>query len=585
MESNIDIVALLNKAYESGISVFEEEQKLKFKVAKNKKVDPQIVDLLKSNKAEILVFLNDNIDGRIAPPTAVAAIDPKQRNLWQRLPLSFAQERLWFVDQLEGSTGYHLSSILRLRKQLDRNLLELALRDLVERHEALRTVFQEEEGQAYQRVQTAQNWQLDYQELSRPSVEQEQQLMKALVFQAFDLRTDYLLRAHLIRCAPEEHLLILVMHHIAADGWSISILVNDLIELYRARQQKVQAALPELPIQYADYAIWQRTQSEELDLAKQLDWWTAQLADTELLELPADFPRPNQGHQSGRSIGFELGQALSDALEVLAQKEQSTLFMTLLAAWNILFYRYTGQKDICIGSPLANRDQAGTEGLIGLFLNTLTLRNHVQAEESFVQFLNRVKANTLAAFAHQDVPFEQIVDRVAADRRQLRNPLFRVVFTFQNTPPTPNLELGDLSISQELLTEQVALLDIWIAISQTNEGYYVKIIYSNELFSAERMEQMAQHFKRLLQAIVQNPEQAIGTLSLFPKRVETQILEQFNQPLTDEPATHLVALFDEKAQQYPEHPALLFDNRVIHYADLQQKANALARYLLQHHEL
>ncbi|MEM8908175.1 MAG: amino acid adenylation domain-containing protein, partial [Bacteroidota bacterium] len=389
----------------------------------------------------------------------------------ERIPLSFAQERMWFIDQLQGSVQYHQPYVLRLSNRLNWQVLSESLRALVQRHEVLRSVIRSEEGTTYQLPLAAENWQLQ-------STAQEEVAMipdldhyiKNLIDQPFDLSQDYTLRAHLIEKTVEEHLLVLVFHHIASDAWSQALLVKDFIAIYAAQQKGKTAQLPQLTWQYADYAVWQNTHLIPTVLSEQLDWWENQLKDTPRLELPTDFPRPAQMTNRGHGIGFWLEQKTSDELNQLAKDNGASLFMTLLTAFNVLLYQYTGQKDICIGTPIANRSQSEWEPIAGLFINTLTLRNRWSGQPTFVELLAQVKQANLAAQAHQAVPFEQVIQRLKGDSRGQRNPLFQVVFGLINTPEIPELSMGDLQIVQESVPHTTAIFDLNVAVTAFPTG-------------------------------------------------------------------------------------------------------------------
>ncbi|MEM8909247.1 MAG: condensation domain-containing protein, partial [Bacteroidota bacterium] len=323
------------------------------------------------------VFTNPSIEG-LAKLLRQAQIVQDEQALQRqerpaKIPLSFAQERLWFIDQLSGSVQYHMPTVLRLGNAIDRAVLADSLSDLIDRHEALRVVLKADEAHVYQAVQSADNWQLQYTEEAEE--EKVQALIQTSVEAVFDLSKDYLLRAHLIRCAKMDHVLVLVMHHIATDGWSNAILVKDLMEMYDARQEGRTPHLPALPLQYPDYAIWQRQAYSTQKLAIDLDWWATYLEDLSPLMLPTDFPRPSVQSNRGDHLGFVIEATLMQDLKDLAITSGTTMFMLLLAALKIVLARYSGQTDICVGTALANRNRQELEGMVGFFVNTIALRN------------------------------------------------------------------------------------------------------------------------------------------------------------------------------------------------------------------
>ncbi len=354
------------------------------------------------------------------------------------------------------------------------------------------------------------------------------------------------------------------------------------MELYSAAQAGQTAQLPTLPVQYADYAIWQRKHFAGDYLAQQLDWWTAQLKGISPLELPTDFPRPAVQSNRGASFRWQMDRELKDSLNALALKEGATLFMTLQAALQILLYRYSGQNDICLGTPVANRIDPRLESLVGFFINTLVLRTQIDGAAKFVDLLEQVKGDTLDAMAHQEVPFEQIVERVEKDRSRSRSPIFQVLFTLQNAPDVANLDLGESSISSEPIGEGAALFDLSFSMTENTRGLEVGILYCSDLFSATTIERMAQHFELLLRSLTAAPDQAIDQLSMLGKVEQTQLLETFNDTQRDYPLDQtVVAAFEKQAAKNPQQVALSVAGINTNYGELNQRSNQLAHHLLQ----
>ncbi len=582
MAANKEIVDLLSKALENGISVFQEEQKLKFKVAKDKIADSKIIDLLKVNKQEILAFLNHSMGDIHEIRTVEKKITPFDRSVPQRIPLSFSQERLWFIDQLQGSVQYHIPTILRLRNELDRSLLESALSALINRHEVLRTVIKSDNGQPYQEFLTADGWKMQYTASENGISEAAlKQLIADEINRPFDLAADYMLRAHLIHCAEKEHVLILVIHHIASDGWSNGILVRDLMEFYRAKQEGDPPRLAELPIQYADYAFWQRKYISGDYLKAQIEWWNQKLQGLVPLELPTDFPRPATQSTRGAGMAVQIPKSLAASLNALALATDTTLFMVLLAAFKVLMYRYSGQEDICIGTPLANRNQKEVESLVGFFINTLALRSDLSGNPDFYQLLERIKDTTLTAFAHQKAPFEQIVEKVVSGRSLSHSPIFQVMFILQNAPDTPNLELGEVSLSAESTERTSTLFDLIFSVTEEKNGLLLKIVYCSDLFSQATVSRMATHFQILLQEIVHNPLKKIAHLPLLPPEEKQQLFNEFNDTKVSWPAGKTVLdLFENQVTLSPDRTALVFEAHAYDYNTLNRLSNQLAKYLL-----
>ena len=403
----------------------------------------------------------------------------------ERIPLSFSQERLWFIDRLEGSLQYHIPAVMRLKGDLNMNALEYALSSIINRHEVLRTVFLKHDGDAYQFVKDNANWALPLVDGIRykndpPAL---QQLIQKLINAPFDLSKDNMLRAHIIKLNDQEHILVVTLHHIASDGWSRSILVKEVAELYTAFEEGRKAALAELPIQYADFSIWQRNYLSNEVLAKKMEYWQNKLEGIEPLQMPLDFTRPPIQTTRGASAPFTFDKELSNALAQLSQEKGTTLFMTLLAALKVLLYRYTGQKDICIGTGTAGRQQQEVEGLIGFFINTLALRTEVNTDGGFTALLQDVKKTTVEAYENQEVPFERVVDAVVRKRDRSRNPLFQVMFVLQNTPEVPNLKLGKLQLERAGYEHTTAQFDLSFSITEHDNGLSGSLEYNADLFT------------------------------------------------------------------------------------------------------
>jgi amino acid adenylation domain-containing protein len=498
------------------------------------------------------------------------------------IPLSFSQERLWFIDRLEGSVQYHMPSVLRLKGHLEIEYLEQSIGEIINRHEVLRTVIGEYQGEAYQQIKPLNGWHLekldgsDYQTNSQALSQKIDQLTR----KPFDLSKDYMLRASLIHLAAEDHILVVTIHHIASDGWSISVMVRELVEHYSAYQQKRASSLPKLDIQYADYALWQRKYLQGEILDSKLNYWKEKLQDVTPLELPTDYSRPAIAGNNGAVIEFKIDKEQSNQLQQLSQNNQVTLFMTLLSAIKVLLYRYSGQQDICVGSPIASRQQHEVEGLIGFFLNTLALRSELKDEQSFTDLLQEVKATTLEAYEHQDVPLEKVVEAVVKQRDMGRNPLFEVLFVLQNTPEVPELQLGDLVLKHERTPSRIAKFDLNMSLTQTSEGLVGSLEYKTELFNESTIQRMIDHFKALLNSILDSPDQQIGVLEMLNANERNQLLKEFNNTKTDFPKElTLIDLFEQQVIKCPQSIAVKFKGQALTYEELNEKANQLANYL------
>ena len=532
-------------------------------------------------KQDIINFLqkpNSDCDFYLQPIVPVPRDD-------QPLPSSFAQERLWFFDQLEEkSATYNVPQAVRMTGDLNVSALKQAIAKIIDRHEVLRTHFPSVDGKPIQVIDpeaTLQIVEMNWQHL--PQIDQELQVQNYIqqeVHTPFDLSQGPLVRVTLLQLAPQESILLITMHHIISDGWSIAVFVQELFALYQAYSQGKPNPLPELSIQYADYALWQRQWLTGKRQDKQLQYWQQQLAGAPcLLTLPNDHPRPPVQTHRGHTQTFALDKQLTQQLEKLSDDHGSTLFMTLLAAFAVLLFRYSGQDDILIGSPIANRNRPEIESLIGFFVNTLVLRTRLQGNPSFAQLLRQVREVTLEAYQHQDVPFEQVVEALQPERTLSYSPLFQVMFVLQNIPMCP-LELPGVSLTPLRLQTQTAKFDLLLSMEQTETGLVGLWEYSTDLFEAETIAQMAGHFQTLLVAIASNPQQTIGQLPLLKDKELHQILWEWNNTTTEYPQHKCIhQLFEEQVEKNPEAIAIVFKQQQLTYQELNQKANQLARYL------
>ncbi|MCL5958374.1 MAG: amino acid adenylation domain-containing protein, partial [Chloroflexi bacterium] len=455
------------------------------------------------------------------------------------LPLSFAQQRLWFIDQMEpGSPFYNIPSGLRIEGPLDREALARSLDEVVRRHEALRTTFSAVDGRASQVITPDLKLTIPLTDLrALPPAERETHAMRIAteeIQRPFDLGRGPLLRARLLRLDDEEYVAILTVHHIVSDGWSMGVLIRELAVLYEAFVHHRPSPLPELPIQYADFAYWQREWLQGESFESQLSYWKLQLAGApHLLDLPTDRPRPAVQSYEGATQQFILPESLSRSLKALSQKEGATLFMILLAAFQTLLHRYSGQDDICVGSPIAGRNHAGVEDLIGFFINTLVLRTDLSGTPTFKQLLRRVREVALNAYAHQEVPFEAIVSALQPQRDLSVSPLFQVMFVLQNVP-SPDLPTEDVTLSSLDMASPTSLFDLTLFMMEAPEGLVGNVEYRTDRFDASTIARLIGHFQTLLGGIVASPDQLISSLPLLTEAERRQLVE-WNDTRADYP--------------------------------------------------
>ena len=533
--------------------------------------------------ADKLLLLEKRLKGKHKPASEPQVIP--RRSQEGPTPLSFAQHRLWFIDQMEsGNHFYNVPVAVRLKGVLNVPALQQTLSEIIRRHESLRTNFVTVDGQPMQNIEVARPAQLPVLDLS--ALEEGEREAEALRLTAaemqkpFDLSGDALLRTTLLRLGAEEHIVLLTMHHIASDGWSVGVLIKEVVALYKAFSASETSPLAELPIQYADYAAWQREWLTGEVLQGQLNYWKQQLAGAPpVLELPTDRPRPaTQSHQ-GAFVSLSLGGELSHQLNALSQQEGVTLYMLLLAAFQTLLSRYAGQTDIVVGTPIAGRTQVETEGLIGFFVNTLVLRSELSGNPTFKEFLQRVREMVLEAYANQDIPFEKLVEELAPERSRKHNPLVQVVFILQNTPQG-TLELPGLMLSPASVATRTTKFDLTLNVVEAGDGITATWDYSTDLFDEGTMQRMSSHFHNVLQAICAAPETQLQELPLLSSEESRHLLFDFNpQAPALPPAACLHHLFEAQAARSPESPALSFDGFHFSYGEVNVRANLLAHHL------
>ncbi len=545
--------------------------------------------------SELALSIETETQKSVAPP-----IKPVSRQ--QNLPLSFAQQRLWFLCQLEpDSPYYNIPAAVRLTGSLNIDALQQSLNDILCRHETLRTAFLTVDGQPIQQINSIDCLPLSIIDLSNipESIQQTKvkELARVEAMQPFKLDASPLLRVKLLRLSDTDNVILLTFHHIIADGWSIGVLVRELGILYEektsppspllskergVRQDGVR--LNKLPIQYADFAVWQRKWLQGEVLENQLNYWQEQLQNApNLLEIPTDYPRPAVRSLRGDSYTFQISLELTAALKRLSQQSSCTLFMTLLAAFQALLYRYTGNEDIVVGTSIANRNYPEIEGLIGFFVNTLALRTDLSKNPTFEELLNRVREVSLGAYAHQDLPFEQLIDSLQLQRSLSYTPLFQVMFVLQNAP-IEALEIEGLHWQPLESNNNTAKFDLTLSMHETSEGLTGVLEYSLDLFKSETIERIPGHLENLLTAIVSQPEQKISELAVLTASEEKQLLIDWNQTAIEYPQDKCVhQLFEEQVKKTPDNIALVWQNQELNqkftYDELNIKANKLAHYL------
>ena len=496
----------------------------------------------------------------------------------QPLPLSFAQQRLWFIDQLEpGRASYNVPLAVRLDGKLDIAVLKRTIREIVRRHEPLRTRFVVFNGEPRQVIEPVGDSMVPVVDLSGPEGKalliQEQ---RAEAARPFDLTRGPLIRTTLIRRSDTEHILLVTMHHIVSDGWSTWILVREFGDLYSAFCKQQLSPLPEPDIQYVDYAAWQRDWLRGEVLAEQIRYWRQQLEEIAPLEMPLDYTRPVALSGRGASVAVKIRSTVGNALAGLSRQQGATLFMTLLGAWQVLLSRYSTQRDVAIGTDVANRNRVETQKLIGFFVNQLVLRIQIEAEESFTSLLKRVRAMTLGAYEHQDVPFEKLVEELAVERNLSRNPLFQVKMVLDRAQQRA-LSLGELQASTIESELEFTKLDLRLGLTEQPDGSVTgRLEYSSDLFAAETIQRVVRQWMQLLEAIAANPEQSVGHLPLLNQQDRKQLLVEWNGTSENYGLSGVVDLI---AEQPPDAVAVVYQEQSLSYGELNRRANQLGHYL------
>jgi non-ribosomal peptide synthetase component F len=501
------------------------------------------------------------------------------------LPLSFAQERLWFLDQLEpGNTAYNIPSAVRLSGTLDATALERAFSEIVRRHEVLRTTFRLKDGRPVQVIASDPTFSLRLVEISSlPEKDREAEAKRLAIEEVrrpFDLSRDLMLRGLVIRLAEREHVVVTTMHHIASDGWSMGVFVAEVAALYNAFIGNKPSPLPDLPFQCVDFDHWQRQWLRNEVSEAQLAYWTQQLSDSPAaLELPADRPRPAAQTFSGAREHFQLPRSLSTRLSELSREEGCTIFMTLLAGFNVALYKYTQKDDISIGTFIANRNKPGTQSLIGLFVNNLVLRTKLAGEPTFRQVMARVRQTTLGAYQNQDLPFEQILDALKIERSLSRTPLFQIVFSFPNAP-VPPLELPGLEGERVRVETARSNFDMTFTIVEQEDDLSGYVEYNTDLFNVGTIQRFVKSYQTLLEAAVANPEQKIAVLSPLTPDDEQQLQARSAAAGCEYAIENCIHhIIEEQVRDNPHSIAVAWQDGHLTYDVLNRRANQVAHFL------
>jgi len=526
-----------------------------------------------------LFALSNHIDGkereRNLPPVTSAEFK-------ENTPLSYAQERLWFIDKLQGSSQYHMPEAIRLKGALEVEHLENSIRELIDRHEVLRTVVREKEGVPFQQVLPATSWKFTPVDRSKGIQANDiDHQLKQLLDQTFDLSEDYMLRARLVDLGEEEFLLIIVLHHIASDGWSRAIFVKELLELYNAKVQGRSSNLRPLAIQYKDYAVWQKEHLNNNWLEKELSFWKNKLEGIEPVNLPLDFTRPSVQRYHGATLNCRIDNELSKALDEFSKENEATLFMLLLSVFYLLLNKYSGQEKLFVGVPVANRGQQELESLIGFFVNTVIVPANIKPNARFVDILKQVKENTLQVYKHQNVPFEKIVEQLEPKRDLSRNPLFQIAFTLLNLPERQAVELEGVRATVETLESETSKFDLSLNVFVDEQGIELQAEYCTDLFKGSTVERFLQHYQELIKSCIEEPKKQIASFSMLTAEEEYQLLHTFNDTLAPvDREKSIPELIEAQSLKFPDKIAIEALDGSLTYQQLNERSNQLAHYLL-----
>ena len=583
---NQQIVSLMLRLQNMGCRIWAEDDKLRIRTSKNA-LTAELKQEIQNNKIDILAFL------KAAKTQAVSTAEIPALSADSPKLLSFAQQRLWLLAQLQGSSAtYNMPIALQLNGNLNIDALHSSLAYLLNRHESLRMYFPTVAGEPQIALLNLDEIKVlivqDCREEAGEKFLQSskiQDLIDAHAQEPFDLNTGFLFKAKLLQLQDHKSVLLINMHHIISDGWSMGIFLQELQQAYTAFSQGKTPNLAPLPIQYSDYAAWQRQWLQGEILEKQINYWKNQLGDASpLLELPTDYPRPAQQSYRGDRYIYALTPELTAAVNAFSQQQGVSLYMTLLATLSILLSRYSRQNDLCIGSPIANRTHSQTEGLIGFFVNTLVMRQQIKPEQSFIEFLQQTRQTCLDAYVHQDVPFDVLVEKLRPERSMSYNPLFQVMFTLENNA-SPDLDLSGLDTELLGVKGAIAKFDLTLMVTESDNQFNCTWEYATDLFERVTIQRMAEHFTVLLKGIIDHPHQSINTLPLITA-TELLQLQRWNQTQTDYPQDKtFVDLFAEQVAKNPHNIALVFESESLTYQQLNEKAEQLADYLIENYQI
>ncbi len=582
----LDVIAFLKVLKNSGVLVSEMKGELKVAVSKNSKVDPALIEEIRNNKIEILKFLKDNTQSSLSDHhTDIIAVRSRDMAGQAKSPLSFQQERIWFLNYLHGgSEAYHIPVVLKIDGKCDSRRIEDSFRALISRHESLRTVFLEEGGQVFQQVIDGQFWSLRYTKRDNEFSEtQLNEYIDELVLFPFDLSRDYMIRAELIELSKNDFRLILIVHHIACDGWSMLLLMKEFLSIYNLEKQTGEYPFTPVEISYTDFAVWQRQRFGDTHVNDSETYWVKYLDGIKYLELPTDYQKTNNASNVGESILLKIDSSLHNQLVEFSKEESATLFMVLLSVFKVFLFKYTGQSDIAIGTVMANRNNPDTHPLVGFFANTIVARSNIKPNETFKSYLAQVKNTVLEVADNQSFPFEKVVEISGVERNLSYNPMFQVAFLMQDIDVKKKFQVNDASITIEHYHSKRSKFDLSFEALLMDSDLYIRIEYNKNLFNKGTVKRMSGYYTRLLESLSANSNQIIEDISLLDDN-DTESLKDIlsnTQKVKETDGDSIISLFERQVRFRPDRIAVECDGMGITYTELNSRANQLANYLRQ----
>lgn len=574
------VIEVLNEAKKHNIRVFVEDRKLFIKLPHKAEVNSALLDALKQHKESILDFFNQNKSLMIADVDVIPKVDYEKI---KEFPLSNAQKRLWIIDKVSGSQNFHIPTLLKLKGRLSIQDLKRAFVQLIERHAVLRTVFGENEGEPFQKILPADGWDLN---VILETVEDHAEIISREINTPFDLQHDYPMRAVLIKAEENIYTLVFVIHHIATDEWSTPIIISELMEYYISNIENRKPNIKPLSIQYLDYSYWQNEEENKNKAKSDLEYWVKKLEGMEVLDLCTDFERPHILSTKGRTISFTIDKEITEGLRAISNAQDTTMYMTFFAMINMLLGKYSQQNDLCVGTPVANRNNIAVADLVGFFVNTLPVRTQIDREIIFTEFLKQVKGNILEAIEHQNTPFENIIDTLNLKRDLSRNPIFQTVFTYNSESSHTYGSVDQLKIDYENYESQYSKFDINFNVSEIRDELQLVIQYCPDLFLEETIRQMVRHLKYMCTSVIDDPETKIKDIDIITDHEREVLIGELNDTTVDYSYEKtIVEQFEEQVLLHPDRMAIISEGIQLTYKDLNDKANTLAHYLIENHDI